>query len=267
ANLAFGLEAQGIARAEREARIARIAAKLDLDALLDRRGAGLNMSEMQRVAIARVLVTEPRLLLLDEPMSNLDAALRASLRGELKQIQRGLGQTVLYVTHDQVEAMAMSDRIAVMRQGVIEQIGTPYEIYHRPRTRFVAEFIGDPPMNLLPCQVISAADEASVTTALHAALVLRLDHAPEGRHVLGVRPHDLKLAHEKTAGAARTTVRFVENLGAEQVAYVDYGDAVAAAIMRPGFAAPGDLVWASVNAAKAHLIRGDNDQVVLPEAA
>lgn len=266
-NLAFGLEAQGVARAERHARIAAIAAKLDLAALLDRRGASLNMSEMQRVAIARVLVTEPRLLLLDEPMSNLDAALRASLRGELKQIQRNLGQTVLYVTHDQVEAMAMSDRIAVMRQGVIEQIGTPHEIYHRPRTRFVAEFIGDPPINMLPCQVTSSAGETSVATALHESIVLRLSHAPAGRHLLGIRPHDLKLAHEKSAGAARTTVRFVENLGAEHVAYVDYGESAAAAIIHPGFAAPGDVVWASVTANKVHLIRGDNDQVVLPEAA
>lgn len=267
ANLAFGLEAQGVGRAERQARIAAIAGKLDLAGLLDRRGAGLNMSEMQRVAIARVLVTEPRLLLLDEPMSNLDAALRASLRGELKQIQRSLGQTVLYVTHDQTEAMAMSDRIAVMRQGVIEQIGTPHDIYHRPRTRSVAEFIGDPPINILPCEVTSGPREAFVATALHEAIILRLRHAPEGRHLLGIRPHDLKLAREKTAGAARTTVRFVENLGAEHVAYVDCGDSAAAAIVRPGFAAPGDLVWASVSADKVHLIRGDNDQIVQSEAA
>lgn len=266
-NLAFGLEAQGVARAERQARIAGIVAKLDLETLLDRRGASLNMSEMQRVAIARVLVTEPRLLLLDEPMSNLDAALRASLRGELKQIQRGLGQTVLYVTHDQIEAMAMSDRIAVMRQGVIEQIGTPHEIYHRPRTRFVAEFIGDLPINILPCQVTRSGSEASVATALHGSILMRLSDPPEGRHLLGIRPHDLRLAREKTPGAVRTTLRFVENLGAEHVAYVDYGDAVAAAIMRPGFAAAGDPVWVSVNEGKLHLIRSDNDLVVRQEAA
>lgn len=266
-NLAFGLEAQGVARAERKRRIADIVAKLGLAALLDRRGASLNMSEMQRVAIARVLVTEPRLLLLDEPMSNLDAALRASLRGELKQIQKSLGQTVLYVTHDQVEAMAMSDRIAVMRQGVIEQIGTPHEIYHRPKTRFVAEFIGDPPINILPCQVTSSARETLVATALHNAIILNLRQIPAGRLMLGIRPHDLKLSRDRTAGAALTIVRFVENLGAEHVAYVEYGDAVAAAVISPGLAAPGDSVWASVNAARVHLIRSDNDQVVLPAAA
>lgn len=262
-NLAFGLEAQGVARAERKKRVADIATKLELEALLERRGASLNMSEMQRVAIARVLVTEPRLLLLDEPMSNLDAQLRAALRSELKLIQRSLGQTVLYVTHDQVEAMAMSDRIAVMRQGVIEQIGSPHEIYHRPKTRFVAEFIGDPPINILPCQV----SEARVTTALHSSIVLPLGDLPQGRHLLGIRPHDIKLSRVKTADAGQTTVRFVENLGADHVAYVDYGEDIAAALMPPGFAGPGDAVWASVNAAKVHLIRSDNDQVVLGEAA
>ncbi len=130
-----------------------------------------------------------------------------------------------------------------------------------------AEFIGDPPINLLPCQVRSSPREAFVATALHEVIVLPLRQAPMGAHWLGIRPHELRLTREKIAGAARTTVRFVENLGAEHVAYVDYGDAVAAAIMRPGLAAPGDAVWASVNAAKVHLIRSDNDQVVLPEAA
>ncbi|MEO1105979.1 MAG: ABC transporter ATP-binding protein, partial [Pseudomonadota bacterium] len=154
-NLLFGLEAQGVGRAERKRRFEAIVERLDLGHLLNRRGANLNMSEMQRVALARVLVTEPLLLLLDEPMSNLDAAIRERLRTELKALQQDLGQTVLYVTHDQVEAMAMSDRIAVMNDGVIEQIGTPEDIYHRPATRFVAEFIGDPPINPLP-SVVSA---------------------------------------------------------------------------------------------------------------
>ena len=266
-NLAFGLEAQGVARAERKRRISDIAGKLELAPLLSRRGASLNMSEMQRVAIARVLVTEPRLLLLDEPMSNLDASLRASLRGELKQIQRGLNQTVLYVTHDQIEAMAMSDRIAVMRNGVIEQVGTPDDIYHRPRTRFVAEFIGDPPINLLPCDVAVTAGQARATTALHAAIPLRSRDVPQGRHTLGVRPHDLHLSVDRKADGAATTVRFVENLGAEHVVHVDYGDRLAAAIVPPGFAQPGDQLWACIDPAKIHLIRNDNDQVVLPEAA
>ena len=266
-NLSFGLEAQNVPRPERKRRIAEIAEKLDLQSMLARRGAGLNMSEMQRVALARVLVTEPRLLLLDEPMSNLDASMRAALRGELKLIQRGLGQTVLYVTHDQVEAMSMSDRIAVMRAGQIEQIGTPDEIYHHPATRFVAEFIGDPPINMLPCTVTRSGNLMAATTALHNALSLRRSDAPEGEQILGVRPHDLHLSKTAVDGSAATTVRFIEKLGAEDVVHLDYGDGLAAAIAAPGFAVPGERLWLSIDGTRAHVIRRDNGRVAMAEAA
>ena len=135
------------------------------------------MSEMQRVALGRALVTEPRLLLLDEPMSNLDAHLRQQLRTELKQIQAALDQTVLYVTHDQLEAMSMSDRIAVMHEGRLQQLGTPDAIYHRPVNRFVAEFIGDPPINVLPCSALREADDVRVD------LRARRGGAPAGRRL------------------------------------------------------------------------------------
>ncbi len=266
-NLAFGLEAQNVARRERVRRIAEIAGKLELQEILARRGASLNMSEMQRVALARVLVTEPRLLLLDEPMSNLDASMRASLRGELKLIQRGLGQTVLYVTHDQVEAMSMSDRIAVMRDGRIEQLGTPDDIYHRPLTRFVAEFIGDPPINMLACTVKRSGKNMAVATALHDALDLPVRNVPEGEQILAVRPHDLHVSRRPIPGAVATTARFIERLGAEDVIHVDYGDALAAAIAAPGFAAPGDRLWLGIDGARVHLIRRDNDRVAPLEAA
>lgn len=266
-NLSFGLEAQKVPRLERKRRIAEISEKLDLQAMLSRRGAGLNMSEMQRVALARVLVTEPRLLLLDEPMSNLDASMRAALRGELKLIQRSLGQTVLYVTHDQVEAMSMSDRIAVMRAGCIEQIGTPDEIYHLPATRFVAEFIGDPPINMLPCTVKRSGPHVAATTALHSALPLRRSDAPEGEQTLGVRPHDLHLSKTAAAGAVITTARFIEKQGAEDVIHLDYGDGLAAATAVPGFAVPGEKLWLRIDGARAHVIRRDNDRIAITEAA
>lgn len=267
ANLAFGLEVNRVSRQERKRRVDEIAVKLQLQDILSRRGQSLNMSEMQRVALARALVTEPRLLLLDEPMSNLDAALRASLRGELKLIQKELLQTVLYVTHDQIEAMAMSDRIALMRDGVIEQIGTPQDIYHRPETRFVAEFIGDPPMNLLPCTLRRSGGTARAVTAMHPALPLGKIDAPEGPHTIGIRPQDLHLSHVATADGADTTVRFVENLGAEHVLHVDYGDGLVAAVTQPGFASPGDKMWLRIDAARAHLIRNDNDRIASREAA
>jgi len=253
-NLAFGLEARGVARREWRERVAAISRKLGLDGLLDRRGAALNMSEMQRVAIARVLVTEPELLLLDEPMSNLDAAIRASLRTELKQIQTDLKQTVLYVTHDQAEAMSMSDRIAVMRDGEILQIGPPDEIYHRPATRFVAEFIGDPPMNILPCEVIRSGSGVAVRTALHGPLPLGPLAVPLGGYLLGVRPHDVALGAPEGAGGVAALVRFVENLGAEHILHVQYGDGLLAVAAPRRTAGEGDHVQIGLRADAVHLI-------------
>ncbi|MEX2201916.1 MAG: ABC transporter ATP-binding protein [Dongiaceae bacterium] len=260
-NLAFGLEAQRVPRDERERRLSAMIEKLDLGPILGRYGGSLNMSEMQRVAIARVLVTQPELLLLDEPMSNLDASLRASLRGELKQIQRELNQTILYVTHDQVEAMSMSDRIAVMRAGELLQVGTPDEIYHRPVDRFVAEFIGDPPINILPCDVSVSGGGVSVRTALHGPIALTLHDVPQGRHWLGVRPHHFRLAEAGESGAAASIVRFVENLGAEHIIHVDYGDQLAAVATVPHAAAIGDRVAIAIEAGSAHLIREDTGRV------
>ncbi|WP_340109956.1 ABC transporter ATP-binding protein [Pikeienuella sp. HZG-20] len=260
-NLSFGLEAQGVRRAERRRRVAAMAETLGLGPIMARRGASLNMSEMQRVALARVLVTEPRLLLLDEPMSNLDAALRAQLRGELKQLQKRLRQTVLYVTHDQVEAMAMSDRIAVMHDGVIEQVGAPEDIYHRPATRFVAEFIGDPPINLLPCRVTRDGGRLSAATALHGALELAPRDIDGGDFLIGVRPHDVLLSKTGGDGHARTTVRFVENLGVEHVLHCDYGDDLIALTAPPGFASAGETIWLGLDERRLHLI-GREDGLV-----
>lgn len=261
-NISFGLEAQHVPRPERRRRVAAIAETLDLNDFLDRRGASLNMSEMQRVAIARVLVTEPELLLLDEPMSNLDASLRTTLRGELKQIQKDLGQTVLYVTHDQVEAMALSDRIAVMRRGELLQVGTPDQIYHQPVNRFVAEFIGDPPINTIPCEVALSGRSVAVRTALHGPVELGEGQIAPGRHWLAVRPHDFRLRRRAGEGAAATRVQFIENLGAEHVLHVDYGDQLVAVTAEPGFAAVGDNVHIVLDSRRAHLIDAADDRVI-----
>jgi multiple sugar transport system ATP-binding protein len=257
ANLAFGLEAKGVGRAERAKAVQAIAERLDLTNLLDRRGDRLNMSEMQRVAIGRVLVTEPQLVLLDEPMSNLDAALRASLRGEMKLIQKQLQQTVLYVTHDQVEAMSMSDRIAVMSMGELQQIGTPEEIYRRPRNRFVAEFIGDPPINLIACEVQTGGGRVAVTTAGHRGLVLGRGSAPAGRHWLGIRPHDIRIG---TGGSF--PVRFLETLGAEEVLHVEYGGQLLQIVTPTGQAREGDRVSLQFDLRRALLIDAGSDAVL-----
>ncbi len=241
-NLAFGLEVRRVRRAERRRLVQELAERLGLISILGRRGGSLNMSEMQRVALARVLITNPELLLLDEPMSNLDAEIRASLRGELKRIQQDLRQTVLYVTHDQVEAMSMSDRIAVMREGAILQVASPDEIFRAPAHRFVAEFIGDPPINMLPAAVES--DGGSLIARLPADWILPLGRGElsEGVYLLGIRPHELALTATPGAGSATGVVRFLENLGAEYVVHVELGGILVRVSARPGSARIGENV-------------------------
>jgi ABC-type sugar transport system ATPase subunit len=253
-NLEFGLRARRMARPERDRRVAELAERLSLAELLERPGDRLNVSEMQRVALARALVTEPALLLLDEPMSNLDASLRARLRTELKLLQRRSGQTVLYVTHDQIEAMSMADRIAVMRDGAIEQVGAPIDVYRRPRTRHVAEFIGEPPINLLACRLERRDGRVFASTWLHHRLDVGEQPPFAGEILLGVRPHDVDVARHPGASTVATTVVDVENLGAEHALHLAYGGDVVTAMAPPGFAAVGDDVHVDFNLRRAHLV-------------
>ena len=266
-NLAFGLGGRGLARAERRRRVEAMAGKLGLSDLLERGGDRLNMSEMQRVALGRVLLTEPELVLLDEPMSNLDAALRATLRGELKQIQRELGQTVLYVTHDQLEAMSMSDRIAIMKDGEILQLAAPDEIYDRPSTRFVAEFIGDPPINIVACDVAQSGGGVVVSTALHAGLELGPRDLAIGRHLLGFRPHDVEIGPSAVPGSAAAIVRFVERLGAESVLHVAYGEEMIRVVGPSDPPAVGTAIHLTLRRDRLLLIERASDRVVAPALA
>jgi ABC-type sugar transport system ATPase subunit len=264
ANLAFGLKAQGVPPQERERRLVRIVERLELGGLLDRPAARLNMSEMQRVALGRALVTEPRLLLLDEPMSNLDAHLRQQLRTELKQIQAALDQTVLYVTHDQLEAMSMSDRIAVMQDGRLQQLGTPDAIYHRPVNRFVAEFIGDPPINVLPCSAAREADHVRLTCPLGKGVRLPGVAFAEGGLALAIRPHAIEARREPAAGSVPAVVRFVENLGAEHVLHVEREPHLLRVVAPPNRAAVGETVHLVADWSRAHLIEVASGRVMPP---
>ncbi|MEU9212116.1 ABC transporter ATP-binding protein [Streptomyces sp. NPDC048415] len=193
-NLAFGLKARGRGKRGDVARkVAEIAERVDLTEILQARPAGLSSGQKQRVALARALVREPDVLLLDEPLSHLDAAQRDTTRRELKRIQRDLGHTTILVTHDQEEALSLADRIAVMKDGVIQQLGTPYEVYDSPANVFVADFVGEPAINLLPG--ISAGDgHARLSETVSFALPVKV---AEGREiVVGIRPEDLRLTGE-----------------------------------------------------------------------
>jgi multiple sugar transport system ATP-binding protein len=221
-NLAFGLKRRGIARAEIQKRVGQAAAALELTPFLDRRPHALSGGQRQRVALGRAIVRDPKVFLFDEPLSNLDAALRVSTRNELVNLHQRLGATTVYVTHDQVEAMTMGTRICIINQGRVVQVGRPMDVYRSPANTFVAGFLGSPPMNLLPGVVetdaIGLGDQA---VPLPAAWAVRLKERPGAAIVFGIRPEDLFPADmappSRMCVRLDATVEAVEALGAETV--------------------------------------------------
>jgi ABC-type sugar transport system ATPase subunit len=193
-NLAFGLDVRGTPRREVDLRVREMAARLELEDVLDVRASRLDLSTMQRVAVGRTLVAEPNVLLLDEPLNNFQAGLREQMRAQLKGWQREFGRTTIYVTHDQEEAMTLADRIVVMRDGEVEQEGPPEQVYRRPETQFVAGFIGLPPMNLLPATFDGATGKVSIPGASFGLGVDTRGRRPSGEVVIGVRPEHVVLS-------------------------------------------------------------------------
>ncbi|WP_299603541.1 ABC transporter ATP-binding protein [uncultured Tateyamaria sp.] len=209
-NIGYGLKNRGTSAAEIEAKVQDAAKMLDLSALLDRKPSQLSGGQRQRVAMGRAVVRDPALFLFDEPLSNLDAKLRNQMRIEIKALQRRLGVTSIYVTHDQVEAMTMADRIIVLNGGEIEQIGTPAEIYHNPASKFVASFMGAPPMNLIDAQLENGEIRMNGSTVLTAPS----DQAYAGPVTMGIRPEDVVIDE---AGSTPFTIEIVEELGAHRL--------------------------------------------------
>jgi len=210
-NMAFGLKVRKMDPAEIGRRVADAAAMLEIEPLLDRLPKDMSGGQRQRVAMGRAIVRQPQVFLFDEPLSNLDAALRTQMRGELKGLHRRLGTTMIYVTHDQVEAMTLADRIAVLKLGVLQQVGTPTELFEQPANRFVAGFIGSPAMNFLPC-----AQEGD--NVVGEGFTLPLTAPRSGDLVLGVRPNDLALVDD---GGLAARVALIEPMGWEGHLHVD----------------------------------------------
>jgi ABC-type sugar transport system ATPase subunit len=217
ANMGFSLRMSGVPAKEREARVQKAAAILQLDALLDRLPKELSGGQRQRVAIGRAIVREPGVFLFDEPLSNLDAELRVQMRLELTKLHRTLGTTMVFVTHDQVEAMTLADRIVVLRDGRVEQIGTPLELYERPVNRFVAGFIGSPKMNFLSAKVAGISGNRLRASITGLAGEIELDAYTSGRAigeeiVIGIRPEHLSTG---SGGPVQldADIEFVEQLG------------------------------------------------------
>jgi ABC-type sugar transport system ATPase subunit len=246
-NLAFGLRNYGVAKAEIDRRVRGAADVLELGELLKRKPKQLSGGQRQRVALGRAIVREPKAFLMDEPLSNLDAALRVQTRTEILKLQKRLGTTTIYVTHDQVEAMTMGDRIAVMNKGELQQIGAPEELYEHPANTFVARFIGSPAMNMLPSSVLGVGGDGQLA---------------------GFRPEHVELGNGRPGLASyEGSVEIVEYLGDEQVAYVRLGDhdLVVKLPVEPRLH-PGDRKTFSVPLEKVTLFDEESTRVVGPAA-
>lgn len=224
-NLAYGLRVRGTPKREIAEAVERVSRILEIDHLLDRKPAHLSGGQRQRVALGRAMVRRPDIFLMDEPLSNLDAKLRVTMRAELRRFHMDLQATTIYVTHDQLEAMTMSDLIAVMHNGIVQQFGTPEEVYNQPANLFVAGFIGSPPMNFLNGTLSNAASGPTFEgSGLALPLSRSFGNSPAPDITLGVRPQDLELTCEHTPGTVQGKVWVVELLGSEKLVEVELAD-------------------------------------------
>jgi multiple sugar transport system ATP-binding protein len=259
-NMGFSLRLAGVPKEERRAKVAEAARILHLDSLLDRKPKELSGGQRQRVAIGRAIVRKPKVFLFDEPLSNLDAALRVQMRIELARLHDELAATMIYVTHDQVEAMTMADKIVVLQGGVIEQAGTPLELYHHPRNLFVAGFIGSPKMNFLPARVTSVTDGVTIVQlagGASLAVPVRPGRQKVGDAVtLGVRPEHMRLAGE---GELMSEVMVVERLGGETYLYTQLEDGAMLIVQADGEIPTGvhERVAIRLDPATCHLFDSD----------
>jgi multiple sugar transport system ATP-binding protein len=264
-NLAFPLKQQNRPKNEIRERVDKTAAILHIEHLLKRKPAKLSGGERQRVALGRALVRDPRAFLFDEPLSALDALLRLEMRAELKHLQRDLGRTLVYVTHDQVEAMSMPDRVAVLREGVVQQVDTPENVYHRPANRFVATVVGSPPMNFILCTVgarngaLQLKHDLFEVEVKTRGLALGQTLAEGAECLLGVRPEDVRVrATGEDAFAA--TVYTSEPLGGETVVDLQLGHTLVKALAPPSVTVAQDAkVMVALDPARLHVFTNDGE--------
>jgi sn-glycerol 3-phosphate transport system ATP-binding protein len=261
-NIGYALKVAGVPKAERRTRIAETAAVVGLGDYLERKPAALSGGQRQRVAMARAIIREPKVFLFDEPLSNLDAMLRVSMRAEIRKLHQRLSATSVFVTHDQVEAMTLADKLVVMNKGNVEQVGPPLDIYRRPASTFVASFIGAPPMNLLDARI-----DPAMAVAHHAHLAIPVPQAMAtalaGREVtIGIRPEECRvlpiaqgpLGQGPMGQGLPARVDFVEELGSGRIVHAEFGSGTfAAAVAADIRLAPGDLIGLDLPAAQLHV--------------
>ena len=267
-NIAFGLRLHGLSKEEIEKRVQRAAALLHLEPLLARKPKQLSGGQRQRVAIGRAIVKQPKLFLFDEPLSNLDAKLRVRMRVELLNLHYETRNTAVYVTHDQVEAMTMADRIVILNDGRVEQVGTPVELYDRPTNKFVAGFIGSPQMNFLELTVEGRRENglACVAGGLgKLVLPIHTESAIEGKKVtLGIRPEHVQLAGTESSVRLPAVVNIVENLGSENLLHAEIAENQLLVAKIAGGAAPERNHRLTLFLPPEHLYLFDEQESVVP---
>lgn len=271
-NIAFGLKMRKMAPAAIDEEVARVAKLLQIEHLLARKPGQLSGGQQQRVAMGRALARRPKIYLFDEPLSNLDAKLRVEMRTEIKLMHQRLKTTTVYVTHDQIEAMTLGDKVAVMKEGVIQQFGTPQQIYNDPANQFVASFIGSPPMNFIPVQLQRRDGQAwAVLTSAAGRCELPMGELPEGAEqrdmLLGVRPEQVQLAGEGLVHALPAQVEVTEPTGPDTLVFVTVNDSKLCCRLAPDQApAVGQPLQLSIDAARALLFDANSGERVRPLA-
>jgi multiple sugar transport system ATP-binding protein len=263
-NIGFGLRMTGHSKDEVARRTDAAAEMLQLKSMLDRKPSQLSGGQRQRVAIGRAIVRNPQVFLFDEPLSNLDASLRVQMRTEISKLHQDIRTTMIYVTHDQVEAMTMADKIVVLQGGLVEQVGSPLELYHRPKNIFVAGFIGSPKMNFLKTKVSPVDGGAKVDLPGGQSITLKGGSVKEGQSVtLGIRPEHLDRSEGGDA-TLRGKVRLAEYLGSETMFYIALADGTEVAVKADGLAQarPGDDFAIHIPAAACHLFDDAGDAIL-----
>ncbi len=265
-NMAFSLRYRDTPKAKIRQRVLEAAEILGLGELLDRKPKQLSGGQRQRVAMGRAIVRKPQVFLFDEPLSNLDAKLRGSMRLEIKKLHRELGVTTVYVTHDQIEAMTLADRVVVMNNGNIDQTGAPEEVYYSPETLFVAGFIGSPTMNLIPAEPLPGGS-IRVGGSGGFDLARPPDKAATGRKlVFGARPEDIRIAQGSANSRwaiANGVVDVVESLGPDTLVFAEVGGHPVTARVRPDVKVnPGEAVRLEIDAARTHLFDAETGKVI-----
>lgn len=266
-NIVFPLEINDVDEKEIKEKLEEIADIIGLGDLLDRKPSQLSGGQRQRVALGRAMVVEPRIFLLDEPLANLDAKLRVQMRAELAKIHEKIGITVLYVTHDQEEAMSLSDKIAVMNEGRIEQIGTPEELYNEPVNHFVADFIGSPSMNFLDVDLVE--DKGNLYLSFENAKILVPDSYYSdlqdyiGEEIeLGIRPQDVQLLDDRKDFTVEGKVEVIETIGADRLIHLKTVNTHMNAITRKSNIERGDELYIKFNQKKMHMFDKDSKQSI-----